>query len=331
MKWIWKHKKLVVLILFVGLFGGWKATQNSKLKSQKLKLQTVKVERRDVVQSVTAAGKIEADRLAILNFPVAGKLGYINVRIGDSVKKWQALAGLDMRDVQATERVAYYKYMAADANAKLVEDQVKGHDTDESLTQKNTRVAAQTVRDEAYETWQQTVRAVQNANLISPIDGVVTGETVNVAGDTVGVTDGITVVDPGSLYFSSEVDETDVGKISVGMPVKMTLDAFPDKIFEGNVSEIGFVAGLSDTGATIFKVKVKMTGSFRVGMNGDAMMILKEAKNVLALPLESVKDGKITLESGKKIEVQTGLVGDSYIEIINGISEGENVQRYPNN
>lgn len=322
-------KWIAVILIAGGLVVGWKITQNSKLKAQKLKLQTVKVERRDVVQSVTAAGKIEAERMATLNFPSAGKLGYINVKAGDSVKKWQAMAGLDMRDIKASERVAYYKYMAADANAKLVEDQVKGHDTDESLTQKNTRVAAQTVRDEAYETWQQTVRAVQNANLISPINGVVTGETVNVAGDTVGVTDGITVVDLESLYFSSEVDETDVGKISVGLPVKITLDAFPDKVFEGNVSEIGFVAGLSDTGATVFKVKVKMTGSFRVGMNGDATMILKEAKNVLTLPVESVKDGKVTLVPGKKVEVQTGLTGDSYVEIINGISEGEDVQRYP--
>lgn len=247
------------------------------------------------------------------------------------MKRWQTLAGLDLRDAQAAQMEVYYKYVAADANAKLIEDQVKGHDADESLIQKNTRVAAQTARDTAYEAWQVAQRAVRNANLTAPIDGIVTNATVTVTGDTVGVTDGVTVVDPASLYFATEVDETDVGKVSVGLPVKVALDAYPGREFRGEIEDIGFVAGTSDTGATVFKVRVKLPGDFRVGMNGDAAIVLKEAKGVLALPVESVKNGKVTLESGKKMEVQIGLAGDSYVEVGGGIGEGENVQRYPSN
>lgn len=328
MKWMWEHKKWIVLALLAVLLVGRVWVQGTKRKAQNAKTPMVSVEKRDVILSVTAAGRMEAERGAILNFPAAGKLGYINVKVGDSVKKWQALAGLDMGDLRAAETAAYYNYLAADANAKEIEDSVKGHDKDESYAQKNDRVAAQTARDKAYDSWLTAQRAVRNANLISPIDGIVTNVTVTVAGDTVGVADGITVVDPQSLYFATEVDETDVGKIAAGLSVEVVLDAFPDKKFEGTIQEIGFVAQLSDTGATVFKVKVSTQGDFRVGMNGDATMILKEVKNVLSLPVESVRDGKVTLESGKRVEVQTGLVGDSYVQITGGIGEGENVQRY---
>ena len=309
-----------IFLAVIGFF--WRRNQAQKVKDRSVK--TVQVERKDVVQTLTLSGKIAAEREAKLRFLSSGKVGYVKVKEGDIVKKGQALMGMDQRDLAAAETAAYYSYVAADANAKEAEDLVRGHDKDETFAQKNDRVAAQTARDKAYETWQIAARAKQNGNLVSPIDGVAVSVTVTVTGETVGVTDGVDIVDPESLYFDTEVDEADLGKITEGMAAKVKLDAFADKDFEGTVEKIGFVTRVSDTGATVVPVKIKMPNmNLLIGLNGDATLVTGEAKNVLAVPIEAVVDGKIENDKGEKISVETGLVGDTYIEIKSGVKEGE--------
>ena len=237
--------------------------------------------------------------------------------------------GLDVRDLAAAETAAYYSYIAADANAKQVEDEVKGHDNDETFVLKNKRVAAQTVRDKAYDTWQSAIRAKNNASLIAPFDGVVARVTVNVVGQAAGVTDGVDVVDPDSLYFEAEVDEADLSMVTIGKKVKVELDAYPDKEFEGEIKIIEFVAHISDAGATVFSVRVKISEEdieiLRVGMNGDATLVVSEAKNVLKLPIEAVVDGEAEMEGGGKRKVEIGIEGDDLIEVKVGLKEGERI------
>jgi multidrug efflux pump subunit AcrA (membrane-fusion protein) len=242
------------------------------------------------------------------------------------------MAFLDLRDLQAAETKAYYSYLAADAYAKKIEDEVKGHDADETFTQKYNRVSAQTARDTAYDAWLTAQRAVRNGKLISPMNGIVSAVTTTVTGDTVSVTDGITVVDRTSLYFSGEVDESDVDKITTSKSVKVSLDAFSEVTFGATISEIGFVSGLSSSGATVFPVKIKLLSDevikrLRLGMNGDADIVLEVKKSVLSLPVEAVADGKVTLpgKEAKQVNVKTGLEGDMLVEITDGLDEGDEV------
>src|SRR3989344_4147556 len=131
----------------IGVFWTWSRNKNGSDKN----IRIVEVLRKDVVQTLTLSGKIAAEREAKLRFLSAGKLGYVKVKEGDIVKKGQALMGMDSRDLAAAETAAYYRYVAADANAKEAEDLVRGDDKDETFAQKNDRVAAQTARDKAYE------------------------------------------------------------------------------------------------------------------------------------------------------------------------------------
>jgi len=284
-----------------------------------------------VILSITVAGEIAADKLATLNFPAPGKLSYMGVKVGDQAKSGHILAALDPGDLQTAWSRAYYAYVAADANAKQIEDLVKGHDSDESFAQKTERTAAQTTRDTAYDTMLAAQRAINNSKLVAPFNGIVTNVTATAVGDTVSVADGVTVVDPTSLYFSAEVDESDVGKITMNEPVTVTLDAYPGETFSAAISEIGFVSQLSSTGATIFPVKIKLdssaTSKLRIGMNGDATIILNTVKNALSLPVEAVVDGQVTLaqKPEKQADVKTGLEGDALVEIISGLNEGDKV------
>ncbi len=317
----------IVVLAVVGLV--WR--NYSASKKAKASQPVVAVERKDVQEILSVSGEIKAEKAAALNFPSSGKLSYVNVVAGDRVTRGQALAGLDVGDLQASERVQYYKYLAADANAKEVEDSVKGHDGDETFAQKNDRVAAQTARDSAYDAWLVARRGLSNANLYAPFDGVVTSVSVNTPGDTVSVTDGVSVVDPESLDFEVQIDESDLGRVQEGVSVQVKLDAYANRVFVGNLSQIGFVSQTSSTGANVYLAKVKFTAEdtkmLRVGMNGDGKIILAEVKNVLTLPLDSVVDGFVQLpdKAKTKFKVETGLSGDNDVEIKSGVTEGQKI------
>ncbi len=312
------------MILLVG--GGylWNKQNQAKVQSEKIKI--VSVEKKNIVESIVVSGKIAAEKQATLTFPAAGKLSYVNVKPGDSVKAGQWMASLDTGDLQAAVTKAWYTYLSYDAAAKVAEDSVKGHESDETFAQKNTRVSAQTARDSAYENWLSANRAVQLAVLKSPFVGMVTEVTVSASGDTVGITDGITVVDPETLYFDTEVDETDFGKIKVGQKAIVKLDAYEDMEFEGTVTRMGFATRLSDSGATVIPIRISIVADgLRVGLNGDAELIIQEKENVLTLPIEAVNDGQVEKTDGKQMDVKTGIESEEDVEIISGINEGDQV------
>ncbi len=321
------RRNVIIAIVVVFILGWW---WNGRRAADKKNgsVKTTEVTRGKVVSYLSVSGQVKADQQAVLNFPAPGKLSYIGVKEGDLVKSGKLLASLDLGDLQTAWNRAYYQYLAADANAKLVEDQVKDHDKDESFVQKNTRVAAQTARDMAYDTMLAAERAINNAKLTAPFEGIVTTVTATAVGDTVSVTDGVTVVNPKSLYFSAEVDESDVGKVSQIQKVEVNLDAYPGEKFSASIGEIGFVSQLSSTGATVYPVKLRfppeVLSKLRIGMNGDAKIILAVKENVLKLPVEAIVDGEVILDGQekKKIKVVTGLEGDMDTEIVSGINEG---------
>jgi RND family efflux transporter MFP subunit len=326
------RRNIIIAVVVVLLLGLWWRGRQAAAKKAANAVKVVEVSRGDVELSLSVSGEIKADRQAFLSFAAPGKVSYVGVKAGDTVRKGQILAYLDQGDLNAAVNRTFYAYEAADANAKLIEDQVKGHDADESFTQKNARVAAQTARDTAYDAWLTARRAQQNSQLVAPFAGIVTNVTVNAVGDTASVTDGVEIVDPASLYFSAEVDETDVGSINLNQSVEVALDAYPDATFSAKMAEIGFVSQVSSTGATIYPVKVEFGDQatmqkLRVGMNGDAKIILATRKNVLVLPAEVVVDGEVTLPGPKAVKekVQTGLEGDMETEIVAGLKEGDKV------
>jgi RND family efflux transporter MFP subunit len=312
----------------VGVFGVWKWKFEPK---KPMTPKTVMVKRGDVVERIVTAGKMEAGRKASLNFPVGGRLVYVGVHEGDEVKRGQWLYRIDPGDMEADVTRAWYRYLAADANAHEVEDDMKNKESTINFAEKNTLSAAQTARDIAYENWLQAKRDLENHKLVAPFAGVVTHATGVAVGDTVGVTDGATIVDPTSLYFEMEADEGVVPQMYEGKSVKVRLDAFANTEFDGVIEKIDLESSLSSSGATVYKVRVELpampVGQFRIGMNGEAEMILKEAKNVLVVPVDAVEDGILTLLDTKtgerKVKVVTGVADEALVEVSGEVREGD--------
>ncbi len=311
----------LILLLGVVVFRAVNGKKNSK------PVETAKVERKDLVQMLSVSGVVQAEKKATLNFPAPGKLAYVNVVNGDLVKKGQILAALDLGDLAAQERAAYYSYLSADANAKAVEDKLKGKETTETFNEKNERVAAQTARDKTYDAWLSTKRAMRNARLVSPIDGVVTDVTVSVGGDTVSVTDGITVADPASISFETEVNEADISKVFLGQEAVVSLDAYPNEKLVGWVKRVAYGTKVGETGATVLpiwieipKEKIKL---FRIGLNGEANLTTGVAQKTLVLPAQAVRNKKVKFVDGREVGVETGMETDFEVEVKSGVKEGD--------
>lgn len=255
-----KKKIIISLCTIAILLLGWK--QYSKTKNKKPEPVKIVIDKTD--EKLILSGIIDALIKATVKFPSVGKIVWEGAVEGDTVKKWQALASLDRSALQTAVTNAWYKYLASDANAKQIEDEVKDHDKDESYVQKNKRVTAQTTRDNAYDTWLQAKRDLANATIYSPIDGIVIAKTAN------STQAEFVIVDPKSVYFSASADQSEVGRLNIGQTGTLLLDAFPEVPLSGTITNIGFVPKVGES-STVYEVKFKFTPNdkYRLGMTGD--------------------------------------------------------------
>lgn len=136
------------------------------------------------------------------------------------------------------------------------------------------------------------------------------------------------------MFVLASVDETDIAQVEVGQQVDITLDAYPDELFEGVVVKID-PQTVVEQNVTTIPVTVEIENPdarLKPGMNATCNFIVDRKDNVLVVPTEAVKDedGRFTvtvIKNGKQTErrVEVGLEGDQYTEILSGLKEGEEV------
>src|SRR3990167_8773152 len=212
------------------------------------------VTKKSIVTTSTSSGRIVAKRQAVLTFQSPGKLAWAGVKEGDTVKKGQSIASLDSREVRknlekvlrdySAERSDFEQSKQVTYQGLSLPDAVP-NDTIKRILEKNQWDLEKAVLDVELKSL-----AVEYATIISPIDGIVASIDTPVGG--VNITPGtaaFTVIDPGSLVFETNVDESDIGAIVVGQKAIVVLDAIPDTLLEGAVSYVSFVAGISSGGA----------------------------------------------------------------------------------
>lgn len=326
-KWFWV---ILAIILIIGF-----RVISSRNKS--IKVQVADIKRGDLVQSVSTSGKIKATEYAILSFQSIGKVAWVGVSVGDKVKKGQVIASLDTVGLNAYYQQALNNYRNYQAAAENTLDQVKNHSGDESFSQKATRTAAEVARDNAYDAVLAAQDNLRNAVLYAPFSGVVTDANPASAGVNTGLgTSNYTVVNPETVYFEAEVDETDLPHIKVGQTVDIKLDAYPEDAIQGKVEVIGFVASTSSTGGNAYKVKINLPENidmkFKVGMQGDVEIIYNTVANVLMVPssdviTDSSNSYVLVIENGKakKVEVKIGSQAADYEEIVSGLEENQKI------
>jgi membrane fusion protein (multidrug efflux system) len=329
MKRRWKLIALGVIVLLIG--GGFYARAQFT-KAPEYRTETV--QKRTIEKILEVSGQIEAKQIATLRFPAGGKTTYIGAKEGDWVKQWQTIASIDKKELQ--------KNLQKDLNLYMTErlDFEQGKD-DRKDIHGDTRTDRLSDQDQlSLENTVLTVElrdlAMKNTSLFTPIEGVLVSSPTDVAGTILSATDTFTIVNPESLVFSAEVDESDIALLREGQLGEIILDAYTNRPIKTSVVKIAFQSSEATTG-TVFPIEFTLPSQesaypFRLGMNGNVKISIDKKEDVLSVPIRSVieRDDKMFVEikNGESIEqreVVVGLENDEFVEITDGLTESDTI------
>ncbi len=333
------HKKKIFVLLLAILVV---LAAKSILFPKKTEISTTRAKSEDLILTVSASGKTESQNQVDLKFQTSGKLVWVGVKQGDEVKKWQAVASLDKEELKKRIEKAMNDYLKErwDFEQSHADYGTSGKSEEEWLIADS----AKRILEEAQFDLNNAVIDVELADIIaklativSPIEGIVTHIDTPLAGVNITPATAVfTIADPSSIIFMANVDEADVGQVSLGQKVKITLDAYLDQEFEGEVKNISFASITTTGGGTAFPVEISLPENqdlkFKVGMNGDAEILVQEKDNVLTVPSDVVFKReekyyvwKVEGKRAKKQEIKIGLEVEDKTEVLEGLSEGEEI------
>ena len=272
----------------------------------------VPVETRDIVLSAEAAGTIEPVTTIEVKSKASGEIIEIAVETGDRVVRGDLLVRVD-------QRVARNALTQAEADLEVSEAQL-----DNSRAQFERSEAlhvTQYISDEEYETARLTfanaraslVRSQRNledarisfedTEVRAPAAGIVLSRSVEVGSVIQSASQNVSggsvllrMADLDTVQVRTLVDETDIGKLSAGLPVTITVDAYPDRDFTGSVLKIEPEA-LEQQNVVMFPVLVRIgnqEGQLRSGMSCEVEIHLGSREGVLAVPNAALRtDGDV--------------------------------------
>ena len=325
----WRRKILLAALLIVLGYGIWSFVISPSRGPQ----NSFKVERGTVSEELVLTGQVKAAEHANLSFQTSGELAWVGVSEGEVVKKGQNLANLNSKIPYENYEISIADLRAAEASLDNVYDQVQGHATDETFAQRDLRTAAEVRRDKSYRAQEIAKKNLANFYLTAPFPGIISSVTYPFTGIFIPLSQGvIEIVNPDSLYFEVSADQSEVVDLKNGMKVRIILDSYPSEEVDGEVTYIGYTPISGEVG-TVYKVKIAFTNSgnlskFRVGMGGDAKLVLTEKEGVLFVPPEFITSdstGKYVLvgPQKKKVYIETGLEGEERVEIDGAINAGD--------
>jgi HlyD family secretion protein len=310
----------VALVAFVGL-----AAAKRRQPSVEVRLETVR--QRDLTSIVTASGKIEPKRKVDVSSDITGRIVDLPVREGDRVERGQVVVRIDPTQYQANVERMEAMLASARANAaqaRANRDQAERAYTrardiraqnpqlvsQEALEQAETQHsvavanldAAERGVDQARAALREAQEALRKTTILAPMSGRITRLAVEEGEVAVPGTFSretgllMTISDLTVIEVKVEVDETDVVRIHLGDSAEVAIDAFPDTVFTGRVTEIAnssvrgatTQAGLGTDQAVDFEVVVTLDDpppGVRPDLSATARIITDTRRQVLSVPI----------------------------------------------
>jgi len=264
--------------------------------------EKVAVTTRDIVVSAEAAGSIEPILVVDVKSRASGTILNMRAETGDVVHMGDTLVLVDRRDptntlnqAQADLEVARAQLANAESQKRRMDQmftqQLASEQEHEAANLSFANARAQLVRAE---TQVQTARdALDDTNVRAPITGVIIAKNVEVgnviASATRDVSGGVVLLkmaDLNEVQVRTLVDETDIGKIQPGVTARITVDAYPNRPFQGTVLKIE-PQSTTNQNVTMFPVLIRIAnqqGLLRPGMNAEVEIQVAAKGSVLAIP-----------------------------------------------
>ena len=356
-----KNKVTIIIVILVIAFFAGKSLITGKNNGYVMDT----VQKRTIIEIVTESGTVTANGRVNIYSPTNGVIGEVFVANGQAVIEGQKLFSVKSTATPQEKAAATAAFQAAKSAVQQAEntrratqttvdrvhDELKNNDADETFLEKETRTAAEVANDNAYDALlsaraqlasaEVTYHSSQNAVVTAPISGIISNLSV-IKGSSVTIVNLLAASSPvliigglGSSEITVPVGEGDITKIKIGQPVAIKLDAVKNKVY------LGLIKRLDDQGSAIqgvvkFFVYIEITdpdGYLRSGMTADVDITTGELANVLSVPNTAVKPyqkGRAVRILGAKgqleyLPVKTGIRGKEFTQIIEGLSEGQQI------
>jgi HlyD family secretion protein len=280
-----------------------------------------------------AQAAVETARAALANDQVSLAASVKSAE--NAVKAAQAQVASAQASAAKAQSAAAASAQSAQASANGAQNQVKSAQASLAQTVAGPAKADVDVAAAQVANARVTVRQAENnlaaATLKAPIDGTVSAIAGAVGQQLPSGTPFVTLVTLQNLQVTAQVNEADVGKVTIGDPVKFTVSAFPGKTFTGAVTQIQ-PTGTTTSNVVSFAVtsSIGSAGGTALypGMTATVTVTTDERKDVLLVPTAAIANGAVrVLQDGQpaQVKVTTGLSDGANTEVVAGLQDGQAV------
>lgn len=357
-----KYIKIAVLVLIGIIIIGTFVFLYQKSQPKETVYHTLKAEKSNLVQTTVATGKIEPRDEVEIKPQISGIISEVYKEAGQTVKKNEVIAKVKVIPELGTLNAAESRVRLAEMNGKqaetdlqrmekLYESKLVSNEEYEQtlLATRQAREELQAAKDNleiVKEGITKNSASFSSTLIRSTIDGLILDVPIKVGNSVImsnTFNDGTTiatVADMSDLIFRGNVDETEVGRIHEGIPVKITLGALQNMKFDAVLEYIS-PKSTENNGANQFEIKAAITVpdsvTIRSGYSANAEMELQRADNVLAIPESAVEfsndsafvyvlTDSTTVQKFERRPVKTGISDGIKVEIKEGLKDNEIVR-----
>lgn len=355
----WRNR-IIVLAVIAGII---LLLRFTVFTTKPIEISAYQVERGRVEQTVTnsKAGTVKARKRANLSPEIGGRVVYLDAREGERVKKGQLLLKLDDSELKASLGLAERAFEAGTATMKeaCVASDLTKKELERNQSLHRDGIVSDAILDRVFNQYEvakarcdaaraEASRARANVDvaratllkteLRAPFDGVVVqvtteiGEFVTPSPPGVPIPPVIDMLDELGIYVEAPIDETDAAKLHTGLPVRISLDPYPDQTFPGTLTRIApFVRDVEGQNRTV-DVETEFTDrdfarKLLPGTSADVEVILSSRDHVLRIPAYALMEGSRVLLLNQNTlvarTVKTGLRNWDYVEITQGLKEAD--------
>lgn len=356
-------RRLLVAVLLLALAAtaiGWV----TRPKPVPVRLHTVAVGKVEATLANTRAGTVEACRRTRLSTPVGGRIEYLGVKEGDRVEAGQVLMRLWHDDLAARTRVAEAQLASAQSRANeacvVAENAEREAKRQEALATKGfisasraeaaatearaRATACESAKKDIVTATRQLAAAradLGRAVIVAPFSGTVAkivgevGEYSTPSPPGVPTPPAIDLIDASCLYVKAPMDELDAPKIRPGQPVRIRIDAYPNRVFAGRVRRVApYVTAVEKQARTVeaevdFADPAEAKGLL-VGYSADVEILLEARDDVLRIPTAALSEGNrvLRVDAEGKLEarqIEPGLANWEWSEVREGLNAGDRI------
>ena len=309
-----KYLKIALLVVVAALFIWTFVFLYQKSRPKVVVYETVIPEVTDLEKNTVATGKVEPRDEVLIKPQISGIVSEVYKEAGQTIKKNEVIAKVKVIPELGTLNSAESRVRLAGINAtqaetnfartqKLYKDKLISAEEyeKEEVAVKQAREELQTAKDNleiVKEGITKNSASFSSTLIRSTIDGLILDIPIKVGNSVImsnTFNDGTTiatVANMNDLIFRGNIDETEVGRIHEGMPVKLTIGALQNLSFNATLEYIS-PKGVEQNGANQFEIKAAISApdsvQIRSGYSANAEIVLERAQKVLALPESTVE------------------------------------------